>query len=37
MSLSQARFVWDDPLLFDRQLSEDDRMLRDAAHDYRQD
>jgi len=34
MSATQARFVWDDPLLLDQQLSEDERMLRDAARDY---
>ena len=34
MSTSSARFVWDDPLLLDGQLSEDERMLRDAARDY---
>ena len=34
MSTSQARFVWDDPLLLGHQLSEDERMLRDAAHEY---
>ena len=30
-------FRWDDPLLFDDQLSEDERAIRDAAHDYCQD
>jgi len=30
----QAQFVWDDPLLLDQQLSEDERMVRDAARDY---
>jgi glutaryl-CoA dehydrogenase len=34
MSTSPARFVWDDPLLLEQQLSEDERMLRDAARDY---
>ena len=29
-------FKWDDPFLFDRQLSEDERMVRDTAHDYAQ-
>ena len=24
-------FVWDDPFLLDDQLSEDERMIRDAA------
>ena len=32
-----ARFNWEDPLLFDDQLSEDERMVRDAARDYAQD
>jgi len=27
-------FQWDDPLLLDEQLSEDERLVRDAAHDY---
>jgi glutaryl-CoA dehydrogenase len=31
---SKARFCWDDPLLLEAQLSEDERMLRDAARDY---
>src|SRR5215510_7041983 len=30
----KAQFVWDDPLLLDQQLSEDERMVRDAAHQY---
>jgi glutaryl-CoA dehydrogenase len=35
MSSSQkAAFKWDDPLLLDQQLTEDERMVRDAAHDY---
>ena len=29
-----APFQWEDPLLLDEQLSEDERMVRDAAHDY---
>ncbi len=29
-----ANFQWDDPLLLDEQLSEDERLIRDAAHDY---
>jgi glutaryl-CoA dehydrogenase len=32
-----ARFHWDDPLLFDEQLTEEERMVRDAAHAYAQD
>ncbi|HVC12333.1 MAG TPA: acyl-CoA dehydrogenase family protein, partial [Burkholderiales bacterium] len=31
---AKASFVWDDPLLLDQQLSEDERMVRDAAHAY---
>ena len=30
----KAPFVWDDPLLLDNQLSEEERMVRDAAHEY---
>ncbi len=30
-------FKWDDPLLLDGQLTEDERAIRDAAHDYCQD
>ncbi len=32
----KAKFVWDDPLLLDDQLTEDERMVRDTAHDYAQ-
>ena len=35
--VAQTRFVWEDPLLLDAQLSEDERMVRDAAHAYAQD
>jgi len=31
---SKAMFQWDDPLLLDRQLSEDERMVREAAYAY---
>ncbi len=34
---AKAAFAWDDPLLLDEQLSEDERMVRDAARDYCQD
>ncbi|WP_049102797.1 acyl-CoA dehydrogenase family protein, partial [Burkholderia cenocepacia] len=27
-------FQWDDPLLMDQQLGEDERMVRDSAHAY---
>jgi glutaryl-CoA dehydrogenase len=30
----KAKFAWDDPLLLNDQLSEDERMVRDAAHKY---
>jgi len=32
-----AQFRWDDPLLLDLQLQEDERMVRDAARAYAQD
>ncbi len=31
------KFVWDDPLLLEQQLSEEERMVRDAARAYCQD
>jgi len=31
---SKAQFCWEDPLLLDAQLREDERLLRDAARDY---
>ena len=34
---SRAQFAWDDPLLLEHQLSEDERMVRDAARAYCQD
>lgn len=33
-SATQPVFQWDDPLLFEDQLSEEERMVRDAARDY---
>jgi len=33
----KARFVWEDPLLLEEQLSEEERMVRDAARAYCQD
>ena len=30
----KAQFKWDDPLLLDQQLTEDERMVREAAADY---
>ncbi len=32
----KARFVWDDPFLFDDQLTEDERAIRDTARAYAQ-
>jgi len=34
---AKASFKWDDPLLLEDQLSEDERMVRDAARAYAQD
>lgn len=36
MSASKASFNWADPLLLDTQLSEEERMVRDAAAEYAQ-
>ncbi len=33
---SRAPFHWEDPLLLEEQLSEDERMIRDAARDFAQ-
>jgi glutaryl-CoA dehydrogenase len=33
---TKADFVWDDPLLIDQQLTDDERMLRDATHEFAQ-
>ena len=35
-STHKASFHWADPLLLDQQLSDDERMVRDAAHAYSQ-
>jgi glutaryl-CoA dehydrogenase len=32
----KATFQWDDPFLLDGQLSEEERLVRDTAHDYAQ-
>ncbi|MBJ3764184.1 acyl-CoA dehydrogenase [Maribius pontilimi] len=32
-----GQFEWDDPMLLERQLTEDERMLRDAARQFAQD
>jgi glutaryl-CoA dehydrogenase len=34
---SKATFAWDDPLLLEEQLNEEERMVRDAARAYAQD
>jgi glutaryl-CoA dehydrogenase len=36
-SKERAVFRWDDPLLFDDQLTEDERLIRDTARGYAQD
>ena len=35
--MAKASFHWDDPLLLDQQLTDDERMVRDAARAYCQD
>ena len=35
--MSSAKFHWEDPLLLEQQLTEDERMVRDAARAYAQD
>ena len=37
MSSVRQGFIWDDPLLLEDQLSEEERMIRDTARDYAQD
>ena len=37
MAQNKATFHWDDPLLLDQQLTDDERMVRDAAAAYCQD
>jgi glutaryl-CoA dehydrogenase len=34
--MSEAGFRWDDPLQLEQQLTDDERLVRDAAHDYAQ-
>lgn len=34
--MARANFHWDDPLLLESQLTEEEKMLRDAARDYSQ-
>ncbi|MCP4430987.1 MAG: acyl-CoA dehydrogenase [Gammaproteobacteria bacterium] len=33
----RTQFDWQDPMFFDQQLSDEERMIRDAAYDYCQD
>ena len=33
---NQSRYQWNDPLLFENQLTEEERMIRDAAHIFAQ-
>jgi len=35
--MAKAQFQWDDPILFDEQLTDEERMIRDAARNYCQD
>ncbi|MCL1477179.1 MULTISPECIES: acyl-CoA dehydrogenase [unclassified Marinobacter] len=32
--LTMSHFNWDDPLLLEQQLTDEERQIRDAAHDY---
>ncbi|MBV8032123.1 MAG: acyl-CoA dehydrogenase, partial [Betaproteobacteria bacterium] len=34
---AKAEFAWNDPFLLDAQFTEEERMVRDAAHAYCQD
>jgi len=34
MSSNKTQFDWSDPFFIDSQLSEEERMIRDSAHDY---
>jgi glutaryl-CoA dehydrogenase len=37
MAKAKASFHWDDPLLLDQQLTDDERAVREAARAYAQD
>ena len=37
LSSTGTVFDWKDPMFFDQQLSDEERLIRDAAHDYCQD
>ena len=32
--MAREQFHWDDPLLLDTQLTDEEKMIRDAARDY---
>jgi glutaryl-CoA dehydrogenase len=34
--MADARFHWEDPLQLEQQLTDDERLIREAAHDYAQ-
>ena len=34
---SLSKFTWEDPFLLEDQLSDEERLIRDAAHGYAQD
>ena len=36
LQTAAPKFVWEDPLLLDEQLTEEERMVRETAHDYAQ-
>jgi hypothetical protein len=36
-SIKPAALVWDDPFFLEQQLNDEERMIRDAAHEYCQD
>lgn len=36
-TIQKPKFKWDDPILLDQQLDDDERMIRDAARNYCQD
>ena len=34
MTTNEAAFRWDDPLLLDEELTDEERLVRDTARDY---
>ena len=34
MKPNEAAFQWEDPLLLDAELTEEERLIRDTARDY---